>query len=57
MLGQPMHIKRSSHGPQIPEKLTVVLTFGETESAIAQQLKELGAMDDDTTTIDQRLGR
>ena len=57
MLGQPMQIKRSSHGPQIPEKLTIVLTFDETESAIAQQLKELGAMDDDTTTIDPRLGR
>lgn len=46
--GYPIHVTAETH-PGFPEKLVIVLAFGETERAIADQMRPL--LDPDKTKI------
>jgi hypothetical protein len=37
--GQPMHLKRETHGDGIPEGWEIVIVFGETEQALVAEFR------------------
>jgi hypothetical protein len=45
MAGQPIHVRRAVHGEAVPDKLEIVVMFGETEAAIVAALKQQGLSD------------
>lgn len=42
--GEPVLIRRSTHGEAIPELWKICITFGETENDIAAELNKLGLL-------------
>ncbi len=55
----PIIIRRGAHGPVVPEGWEILIFVGETEQAIAERLRQLGAIDADTVdyTTDPRMKR
>jgi len=54
--GQPIRIRREVHGKAVPEDWEIVLFFGETEQAMADDLRAVGAIQLDTEIfIDPKL--
>jgi len=49
--GKPMSISELTHGTVVPPGLQIVITYGETEQSIVDELKRLGAITSDTKTI------
>ena len=42
MAGQPIAVRRKTHGAAIPPGLEICILFGETEEAIVEQFKKAG---------------
>lgn len=54
--GQPIRVRREIHGDAVPEGWEVIICFGETELALADQLKRGGVIAEDATMkVDPRL--
>lgn len=54
--GQPIHIRRVSHGEGVPEGWEIVILFGETERAIKSDLEKHGLISPETKIhVDPRL--
>jgi hypothetical protein len=57
LAGQPIHIRRVSHGDGIPEGWEIILLVGETEETIVSQFRKLDIISESTPMIyDKQLG-
>jgi hypothetical protein len=46
--GQPIKVTRETHGDGIPANWTIIIYYGETEQAMADELKQLGLVGPET---------
>ena len=57
LAGQPIRIRRETHGEGIPEHWEIVILTGETEDEIAKMFEAAGIIGPDTKLVrDPRLG-
>lgn len=56
MAGQPIRVKRETHGNQVPAGWTIGIIFGETELEMKKKLESEGLIDGNTKfQVDPRL--
>jgi hypothetical protein len=54
--GEPIALRRETHGEGVPEGWEIFIYFGETELAMKAELQKIGAINKDTkVTVDPRL--
>lgn len=54
--GQPIVVKKATHGDGVPAGWEIVILFGETELEMKQSLEKVGLIKPDTkVTVDPRL--
>ena len=45
---QPIRVSQETHGAGMPEDLVVIICYGDTEEGLAEELKAVGVLSDET---------